>query len=109
MASIDRIEGIILEELAQALNREGVMPEALITISYVNCSPDLKEAKVGISVLPDNLAGTALTRLNASTRLLVARASQRLSLRRMPKLIWEFDATEKKAEEIERLISEANN
>lgn len=105
MAKTDRINDLILEELAAAVNREVAIEGALITITYVECSPDLKQAKVGFSVLPDNLAGTALRKLTASTSQLVGLIRSRVKLRVMPHLTWEFDATEREADKIERLIA----
>lgn len=105
MAKIDRINDLILEELAQAVNREIALEGALITITHVECSPDLKQAKVGFSVLPDNLAGTVLRRLTGATGLLVSLIKKRVKLRVMPHLVWEFDATEREADKIERLIA----
>lgn len=105
MAKIDRINDLILEELAIVVNREVFVEGALITITNVECSPDLKQAKVKFSVLPDNLAGTAIRKLTASTSLLVGLIKKRVKLRVMPHLIWEFDATEREAEKIERLIA----
>lgn len=106
MAKIDRINDLILEELAQAVNREVGLENALITITYVECSPDLKQAKVGFSVLPDNLAGTALRKLESATNQLVGILRTRTKIRRLPRIIWEFDATEREASKIERLIAE---
>lgn len=108
MSKIPRINELILEELATAVNREVGVENALITITYVECSEDLKQAKVGFSVLPDNLAGTALRKLTAATSQLVSALRGRLKLRKMPHLIWEFDATEREASKIEKLIAEAN-
>lgn len=108
MSKIPRINDLILEELAKAVNQEVGLPNALITITYVECSPDLKQAKVGFSVLPDNLAGTALRKLMSSTSVLIPILRGRTRLRKMPHLIWEFDATEKEAGKIDRLIQEAN-
>ena len=105
MANTNRINDLILEELAAAVNREVGIENALITITYVECSPDLKQAKVGFSVLPDNLTGTALRKLNASTSQIVGILRSRIKLRKMPHLIWEFDATEKEASKIEKLIA----
>lgn len=105
MAKIDRINDLILEELASAVNREVAIEGALITITHVECSPDLKQAKIGFSVLPDNLAGTALRKLTATTSLLVNLIRKRVKLRVMPHLLWEFDATEREADKIERLIA----
>lgn len=109
MASIERINDLILEETALAINREVRIEDALITISYVHCSPDLKQARIGFSVLPDKLAGTALRKLEAGTSDLVAILRKRTKLRQIPKIIWEFDATEREASKIEKLIDEANS
>jgi len=106
MANNNRINELILEELAAAVNREVGVENALITITYVECSPDLKQAKVGFSVIPDNLTGTALRKLTSSTSQIVGTLRNRLKLRKMPHLIWEFDSTEKEASKIEKLIAE---
>lgn len=105
MSKIPRINELILEELAKAVNQEVALPNVLITITYVECSSDLKQAKVGFSVLPDNLAGTVLRKLAAVTGQLIPILRARTRLRKLPHLIWEFDATEREAEKIERLIS----
>jgi ribosome-binding factor A len=105
MSKIARINDLILEELAQAVNREVAVENALVTITYVECSPDLKQAKIGFSVLPDNLTGTALRKLNAKTAQLVGILRSRTKIRKLPHLLWEFDATEKEASKIERLIA----
>lgn len=91
-----------------AANREVFIDGALITITYVQCSPDLKKAHVGYSVLPDKLAGTAMRKLESATSLMAARLRARTKLRKLPKLVWEFDATEREASKIEQLIKEAN-
>ncbi|HBA36817.1 TPA: 30S ribosome-binding factor RbfA [Candidatus Falkowbacteria bacterium] len=106
MSKIPRLNELILEELAKAVNREVAIPDALLTVAYVECSSDLKRAKVGFSVLPDKFAGTALRRLTAATGTLAAILRTRLKLRKIPHLIWEFDATEREADKIERLIAE---
>lgn len=109
MAKVERINELIQSELANALAREAILENALITISYVECSSDLKQAKIGVSVLPDKLAGTALRKLNTKTHSLLAGLKNRLKLRRLPKFTWEFDATEREADRIERLIASAND
>lgn len=107
MSKLPRFNELILEELAQAVNREVAIPGALVTISYVECSPDLKQARIGFSVLPDKLAGTVGEELKRRTSELVTILKARTRLRRLPHLVWEFDATEREAEKIEKLIKEA--
>lgn len=106
MSKVERVNDLLLEELARAINREVAIENALITVSYVECSPDLKQAKVGFSVLPDKLAGTAIRKLTAATSQLVGILRSRTKLRKLPRLIWEFDATEREADKIEKLIRE---
>ncbi|MHB8903738.1 MAG: ribosome-binding factor A [Patescibacteria group bacterium] len=108
MAKADKLNELLREELAYAVNREVIVPNTLITISYVECSTDLKQARIGFSVLPDNMVGTATRKLNSSISQLVGILRSRLKLRKIPHLIWEFDATEKEASKIERLIAQAN-
>ncbi len=105
MAKVERINDLLLEELAAAVNREVMIENALVTITYVECSPDLKQAKIGFSVLPDNMTGTALRKLNSATSQLVGILRTRTKMRKLPHLVWEFDATEKEASKIERLIA----
>ncbi len=104
MSKSERINELILEELASAVNKEVALENALITVTYVDCSPDLKQAKVGISVLPDNLAGTALKMMKAKTGAIVGILKKKTRLRRFPHLNWEFDSTEKEADKIDKLI-----
>lgn len=108
MSKIERLNDVIREELAIAVNREVGIKDALVTITYVECSPDLKQAKVGFSVLPDKLAGTALRRLGSATSQLAGILRTRTRMRKLPHLIWEFDATEREAGKIERLIADIN-
>ena len=108
MAKADQINQLLLETLAASVNQAVHLPGALITIAYVDCTPDLKTARVGFSVLPDKLAGTALRALRASTSQLLQLLKPRLRLRRLPHLVWEFDATERDADRLERLIAEVD-
>lgn len=105
MPNINRLNEEMLAILAEAVNREVGLPGALITVTFVDCSPDLKQARVGFSVLPDNLAGTALRVLGQASGELVPFLRKRMRLRQVPHLLWEFDATEREAAKIEKLIA----
>lgn len=108
MPNISRLNELMRSELAQIVNQEVFIEGALITIAYVECSEDLRQARVGFSVLPDHLAGTALRKLKTSTGQVVAIMRRRVKLRRLPRLVWEFDATEREADKIEKLIAGIN-
>lgn len=104
---IERINDLILLELAEAINREVIIPNSLVTVTFVDCDKDLKKARVGVSVLPDNMAGSTLRALKKSTPQLIAILKKRIKIRKLPHFVWEFDATEREAERLEKLIAEA--
>jgi len=104
MSKVDQINELLHGELAMAVNQELEWPEALITISYVHRSPDLQIADIGVSVLPDNLKGTALKKLKAHSGKFAQLINRRTRLRKAPKLLWQFDSTEKEAAELEEIF-----
>lgn len=101
MSKVEQLNELLHRELASAVNQELEFPEAFITITYVSCNPDLQFAKVIVSVLPDHLAGTALKKLKGASGRLAAAVVKRTRLRKVPRLLWEFDPTERKAAVLE--------
>lgn len=104
MSKVDQINQLLHHELAEAINREVGVPNVLITVVYVKTSSDLKSATVGISVLPDNMAGTALAALKKYASLLSSILLKKTKLRQIPRFRFEFDPTEKKAAILEEVI-----
>ncbi len=106
MASrIEQINEGLKQELANVLNKELELRNALVTVSYVYCSDDLNYARVGVSVLPDRLAGTALRLLRAKSGPIAKMLQKRTSIRKIPKITWELDTTEREASVIEKAIA----
>jgi ribosome-binding factor A len=105
MSKADQLNQMLQEELAYAINREVGVPNTLITVVYVKTSSDLKFATVGVSVLPDNLAGTALEKLKKSSGLLSSILAKKTRLRQIPRLRFEFDPTERKAAVLENFMN----
>lgn len=109
MSRIDKINSLLIKELGQAILREIEMENCLITVTYVDCSPDLSQAKIGISVLPDNQTGTALHKIRNNSKLLRSLLKKKLSLKIVPKLIFIPDDRERNAAEIENIINSLHN
>ena len=93
-------------ELANLILEYLTLDNALTTVSYVDCSPDLKNAKVGISVLPDNMFGTALKKLNSHNKEFAQILKKKLSLKTIPKFSFVADTREKYAAEIDDIINQ---
>lgn len=106
MSRVEQVSQLLHSQLAELVQREIQLDGVLITIAWVECSPDLRQAKIGVSVLPDKYYGTALTALRqASGRL--RQGLSRLNLKFLPRLVWEIDNTEKKAAELEEVFKQA--
>lgn len=105
MSKADQLNEMLQQELAYAINREVGVPNTLITVVYVRTSADLKFATVGVSVLPDNLAGTALEKLKKSAGMLSSILAKKTRLRQIPRLRFEFDPTERKAAILETFMN----
>ena len=109
MSRIEQVNEFLREELSYLIAKEGVMDNALITIVYVDTSPDLHYAKIIVSVLPDNLGGTALKKLSALSSTFSHMLLKHSRLRQIPKFRWMLDKTEKKAADLEEIFKEIEN
>lgn len=106
MSRIEQINELLKSELANFITREVTLENCLITISYVDCSSDFKNAKIGVSVLPEKFSGTALKKLRNCSGLFAKRLGSKLRFRKIPRLNWIIDLTERKAAEIDKLLNE---
>jgi ribosome-binding factor A len=106
MRRIEQVNELLKEKLATLISQEVPMENGLITISYVDCSPDLRNVKIGISVLPFDLSDSALKRLNKQSSNFTNILKKETRLRKIPKFKWEIDNTEEKAGEIEKILEE---
>ena len=101
MARMDQINELLREKIANATKKEVDLNNALITITDVDCSPDLKSAKVMFSVLPDNMVGSALEKLRKNTGNIARILRKEVRIRTIPKLKWVFDDTGKNVSKLD--------
>ena len=85
MDRMDRVNELIRSLLAATVNQQVQLMGAMITIVEVETSPDLKSAKVLISVLPDKFYGQALAAL---------------------RLVWRIDNRPRRADSLEELFDQ---
>jgi len=102
---IEQINELLRREIAFAIGRDLELPDVLTTVTRVDCTPELKEARVWISVLPDNKAGSTLEKMRKQQGLIYDALKKNIILRRIPVLKFMFDDTQKHAAEIEDIIS----
>lgn len=103
---IEQLNEQLKEELAILIIKEIALENGLITVCFVNCSPDLKHARIAVSVLPEKFAGTALTGLRKHSSSFSKSLRQKLKIRQIPRFHWFLDTTESKAAEIDDIIKQ---
>ncbi len=104
---IDKVNELIKQELSRILLEEiefgvGVM----VTVSSVDTSKNLADAKGWISVFPEDKAEKVLVILNGQIGSIQKILNKRLSLRFVPKITFKIDRSGKYVSEIEKVFEE---
>ena len=105
----ERIGDLIRGELSELLRREMNDPRVqLASISRVAVSPDLRQARVGVSVLgSETQRDDAVRALERAKGFLRHSLAHRLSLRVTPELHFELDRGAEHSRQIEDLLTRA--
>lgn len=106
MSRIDQINEVLRAELATLISRESPVMGGLITILRVKCSPDLRYAKIFISVLPEGMSGSALEGLRRNNSSYSGVLKKKLNLKFIPKFNWVIDQQERYAISIDKALGE---
>jgi len=103
-----RVNEAIRQVLADALAGELADPRlGFVTVTDVKTSPDLRNARVYVSVLGDDEARSgSLAALVSAHGLLQGRIATQLSLKRTPRLEFVYDTTTDRALRVESLLRE---
>jgi ribosome-binding factor A len=104
-----RVGEMIQRELAELIRRELADPEiGMITVSDVEVSPDLRQAKVFFTTLANRIPPKQVAKRLADVAGMLRHAlAQRLNLRVMPKLMFEYDASVEYGTRLSGLIDSA--
>jgi ribosome-binding factor A len=106
---IERINELVRQELGRFIAEEiELPPSGLVTITRVETTPDMKVAKIFITILPDKLRGTILELLNKKTRLLHEKLKAELNTKFIPNLKFIIDEQELFANQVEQILDEIN-
>jgi ribosome-binding factor A len=103
-----RVDEAVRQVLGDALSQDLKDPRVgFVTVTDVKTSPDLRHARVYVSVLGDDAAqGATLDGLRSAHGYLQSRVAGELRLKRTPELQFELDHTAERAARLERLFDE---
>lgn len=105
---VDRVNQLLLEELARLLRREVNDPRvSRVTLTGVDATPDLRHATVYVRTLGDETpVEEAIEGLRSAEGYLRGTLGRELHIRRIPEFTFEVDRTLERARRIERLLDE---
>ena len=103
---IKRVNQLIKEKIADILVKELSFDDVLITVQNVDTSKDLKYAKVGISIMPFERSEEILKILQNQTSNVQKELNKAIQIKFVPKIKFEIDIGEEKADRIEKILRE---
>ena len=104
---IPRVNQLLKEEINKLLLREVDFGNILVTITNVDTSPDLRQAKVKISLLPHQKEEQVLKIIQKNIFHLQQELNKKLHLKIVPKICFEIDRAEAKAQRIEEILTKS--
>jgi ribosome-binding factor A len=106
---IEQVESTLRKALAQVLQRSISDPRirGMVSIIKVDITQDMKQAKVFVSVLPQEYEKRTVAGLKAANRHIQNEVKKLVALRIVPHLQFELDDSLKQAEQVYRAIDEA--
>jgi len=104
---ISRVNELIKRELNQILIKEVDFPPGfLVTLTRVESSANLQEARAYISVMPENNLEKVLKILERQVYFLQKKINKRLKMRPVPKIIFLKEKMVGEADRIEKILEE---
>jgi ribosome-binding factor A len=106
-ARMRRVNKAVREVLSEAMGELKDPRIGFVTITGVETSPDLRHARVYVSVLgAENAKDESLAGLEAAHGVLQARLGRELRMKRTPQLAFEYDPTVEHGVRMTQLIDE---
>lgn len=102
---LDRVNELLRREISAVIQRDFEWNGALVTVSEVDVTQDLREAKVFMSVLGGSSPGV-LDQLNRKNGFIQSKVSKRVVLRNTPVLSFRIDASASRGVDVVNLLDE---
>ena len=108
----NKISRLVQKEAASYfLTHQGDYQGVIISVTEVRVTPDLDEARIFVSIFPQNLRTKVLAKITANLKQIrfELASKMRYQLRRIPDLLFMPDESLDYAERIEELLSKDKN
>lgn len=105
---LGRVNEELKKSISQVINYELKNPDVtgMISVTKVKITPDLKYAKVYVSVLNSKNINKTMKGLKDSSKFIRGRIAQTVNLRITPELVFEYDDSIEYGERIDAILKE---
>lgn len=103
-----RVDEELKRELSNIINYEvkNSNVTGMISVTKVKTSPDLKYARVSVSIINSKNVKQTLAGLKAATGFIRSRIAEKMNLRVTPELVFELDESLVYGEKIDRILEQ---
>jgi|SRR3989344_9086769 len=101
---IQKVNSLLEQEISKIILRDFYFPESLVTLTHVDSSANLIEAKVYISVYPDDKMDKIIEILNKGAYSVQQKINKLLKMRPIPKIKFVKDKNIVNAGRVEELL-----
>jgi len=106
---IEKVNSLLEHEISAIIVRDFNFAGSLVTVTHVDTTPNLIEAKAFISVLPDEKADTVVTILNKAVYDVQQKINKKLNMRPIPRISFVKDEKIAEAAKVEELLHKLKN
>lgn len=101
-----RVNEVIKRELSSIVGREVSFEGTLVSINHVEVSPDLKSARVFVSVLGSEGGQSAIGKLESHRSVLQAELARRIKMKFTPHLLFHLDESIARGSRVMEILQE---
>ena len=106
---IHKVNSLLEHEVSAIVARDFKFPDALVTITHVDTTPNLIEARAHVSVMPESQIKHIVGVLNKGVYEVQKKINKKLNMRPIPRISFVEDDKVHDAARIEELLSKLKN
>ena len=104
---ISQVNELMKQELANIVMREIEIPDGtVLTITRVEATPNLQQARVYISVVPDEQGKEVVKILQRNIYSIQQLVNERLHMRPVPRIQWTLETSAIQTQRVEQLLDQ---
>ena len=106
---IEKVNSLLSQEIGKIILRDFDFSDCLVTLTYVDTTPNLIDTKVYISVMPENKIENIVKILNNGVYDIQHKINRKLNMRPIPKILFVKDDNIRGAARIEAILNQIDN